>query len=102
RRATALRAELTPANFSAMATKNSKDPGSAPHGGDLGAFQPGQMVAPFEQALVALKPGQISQPVRTQFGWHIIYRPTYAEAKANVDRALGSRTSQAGESAYVA
>jgi peptidyl-prolyl cis-trans isomerase D len=102
RKAVALRAELTPANFASMAEKNSKDPGSARRGGDLGAFDRGQMVAPFEQALLTLKPGQISEPIRTQFGWHIIYRPTYAEARDEIVRKLGSATMQTAESTYVA
>jgi hypothetical protein len=101
RKAAALRATLTPANFATVAQKESKDPGSASHGGDLGAFEHGQMVAPFEQALLALKPGQISQPVHTQFGWHLIYRPTYAEAHDDVARKLGAQTMQVAQAAYV-
>lgn len=102
RKAAALRVGLTPANFATVAEKNSKDPGSASHGGDLGAFEPGQMVAPFEQALRGLKPGEISQPVHTQFGWHLIYRPTYAEAHDDVARKLGAQTMQVAEQAYIA
>ncbi len=101
RKAVALRVGLTPANFATVAQKNSKDPGSAQHGGDLGAFDHGQMVAPFEQALVTLKPGEISQPVRTQFGWHLIYRPTYAEAHDDVARKLGQAGMQKAESEYI-
>jgi parvulin-like peptidyl-prolyl isomerase len=42
--------------------------------GDLGAFGPGMMVKPFEDAVFALEVGQISEPVQTQFGWHLIER----------------------------
>lgn len=60
------------ANFEALAKKNSQDPGSAPKGGELPWFAEGAMVKPFEDAALALKPGQVSEPVRTQFGWHLI------------------------------
>jgi hypothetical protein len=102
RKAQALRAEATPANFADLAQKNSQDPGSARRGGDLGVFQKGQMVPAFEQALLGLKPGQISQPVKTQFGWHIIYRPTYDEVKAEIGRAAGAQVTQKAESLYIA
>jgi hypothetical protein len=102
RRILAIRAEATPANFGELAMKNSQDPGTARKGGDLGVFERGQMVAPFEQALLALKFGGISQPVRTQFGWHIIYRPTYAEVKDQIGKVAGAKQMAAAESTYIA
>lgn len=61
--------------FDALAKKLSKDPGSKDKGGDLGWFSPQQMVAPFSEAVIALKNGEITQtPVQSQFGWHVIQR----------------------------
>lgn len=60
-------------NFSSLAQLHSKCPSSA-RGGDLGEFGPGQMVKPFEDATVATPIGSISQPVQTQFGFHLIHR----------------------------
>jgi peptidyl-prolyl cis-trans isomerase SurA len=59
-------------NFAAVASVVSEDPGSAAEGGDLGWSNPGQFVPEFEKQLAQLQPDEISQPFRTQFGWHII------------------------------
>lgn len=59
------------ADFAETATEKSTGP-SAPNGGDLGWFGPGMMVAPFEEALMTLEVGDISDPVETQFGWHVV------------------------------
>ncbi len=58
--------------FNAVASVVSEDPGSAAEGGDLGWAGPGTFVPEFERQLAQLQPEEISQPFRTQFGWHII------------------------------
>jgi len=61
------------AKFEDLAKKNSKDPGSAAQGGDLGWAPSSNYVQPFAQAVTELKKGEIApKPVQTQFGWHII------------------------------
>lgn len=59
-------------DFAKIAKKSSIDLGSAKNGGDLGFFSAGQMVPEFEAAAVKLKPGEVSGPVKTKFGYHII------------------------------
>ena len=60
-------------SFDVVAREYSIDPGSAQNGGDLGEFPRGVMVPEFEKAAFDLKtPGEVSEPVKTQFGWHII------------------------------
>ncbi|HXF48595.1 MAG TPA: peptidylprolyl isomerase [Verrucomicrobiae bacterium] len=58
--------------FAALARQYSEDPTAGKNGGDLGWFVRGQMVPAFDSAVFALKPGELSQPVRTDFGWHVI------------------------------
>lgn len=74
-------------DFEALARENSTGP-SGPNGGDLGWFAPEQMVKPFADAVVALEDGQVtSEPVQTQFGWHVILRE---ESRANEPPTLDS------------
>lgn len=60
------------ADFAQLARENSQDPGSAPQGGDLGWAQRGMFVGPFEEALFAMKVGEVRGPIKTQFGYHVI------------------------------
>ena len=60
------------ADFALLARKYSADPGSAMQGGALGFVDQGQFVPEFERAVAELAPGEISTPVRTTFGYHII------------------------------
>jgi len=59
-------------DFAELAKEYSGDKGSAEQGGDLGWFGKGKMVEIFENAAFALKPGEMSEPVKTEFGWHLI------------------------------
>ncbi len=72
--AEAIKAELAAGKpFELLAMEKSTDPSGAQNGGDLGFFSRGMMVKPFEDAAFALtEPGQLSEPIESQFGWHII------------------------------
>jgi len=59
-------------DFAAIAKEKSKDPGSKESGGDLGYFTKDQMVPEFAEAAFKLDKGQLSEPVKTQFGWHVL------------------------------
>jgi len=96
-------------DFAAAAKENSQDPGSAVNGGDLGFFEQGQMVPPFEQAAFALKPGQMSEIVESQFGFHIIKVADrqdtrvvpLEEAKAQIEQYLQQQSRQTETQAFV-
>lgn len=60
------------ADFASLAKKHSDDPGSGMMGGELGFTGPGQLVPEYEAAATKLSPGELSEPVQTQFGYHLI------------------------------
>ncbi len=81
------------ADFAQLAKDNSKDPGSAVQGGDLGWAQRGMFVGPFEDALFAMSVGEIRGPVKSDFGYHVLkleeveagHVKTFDEARAEVE-----------------
>ena len=91
--AKAIKAELDKgADFAELAKKKSKDPGAS-DGGDLGFFTKEQMVPEFSAVALTLEPGKISDPVKSQFGWHIIKveekrsrkAPDFEQVKAQIE-----------------
>lgn len=89
-------------DFAAVATEASEDPGSARAGGSLGWVERGIMVPAFEQALFAMEEGTLSEPVRTEFGWHLIRLEaieqlggtSFAEAREELQRDFGRRRAE--------
>lgn len=83
------------ADFAAIAAEHSEDPGSKDNGGDLGWFGRGQMVAEFENAVFAAKPGDIVGPIKSQFGYHIIkvegFRPEHQRPFEEVQEQIRFR-----------
>ena len=94
-------------DFNKLAAENSKDPGSKSKGGDLGYFTHGRMVPQFDEAAFKLKKGEVSPPVQSQFGWHIIKvedrrpraLPAFEQVKERILASLTNRKAQevAGE-----
>jgi len=82
------------ADFATLAKAESDDTGSGANGGDLGTFKHGQMVPAFETAAFALPAGKVSEPVKTQFGYHLIKMDskeakTFDQAKAEIVEKMG-------------
>jgi peptidyl-prolyl cis-trans isomerase C len=90
------------ADFAELAQGRSTGP-SGPGGGELGWFGAGQMVPEFEQAVQGLEPGQVSEPVQTQFGWHVVRlnerrdraAPPLEDVRPQVEQELRTRNVQA-------
>ncbi len=89
--------------FADIAREVSQDPGSARNGGDLGFFTAGRMVAPFSAAAFELEPGEVSDPVETQFGWHVIkveerratQLPQFEDMREQIENFLTRQAQQA-------
>ena len=89
-------------DFAKVAGELSKDPGSKTDGGDLGFFTKDRMVEPFAEAAFKLEPGQVSEPVKSQFGWHVIKVedrrskpvPSFDEMKDQVETYLARKAQQ--------
>jgi peptidyl-prolyl cis-trans isomerase C len=89
-------------DFAKVAGELSKDPGSKTDGGDLGFFTKDRMVEPFAEAAFKLQPGQVSEPVKSQFGWHVIKVedkrtkpvPSFEEMKDQVETYLARKAQQ--------
>lgn len=91
-------------DFAKLAKDNSKDPGSAAQGGDLGWAQKGMFVGPFEDALFSMQPGEIRGPVKTQFGYHVLklekveagHLQSFDEARAEIEAEYRKDRAQTG------
>lgn len=89
-------------DFAALAKEFSKDPGSKETGGDLGFFSKGQMVPQFEEAAFKMKAGEVSPPIETQFGWHVLKveekrtkpLPTFDQVKDRIVASLVNKKTQ--------
>jgi len=97
------------ADFEQLAKEKSIEPAAQSTGGNLGWFPRGQMVAPFEYVAFSLRVGKISQPVKTDFGWHIIevlekqsaQYPVYEDMKDKLITYLGSQKREEAFQTYL-
>lgn len=87
------------ADFAETAQERSTGP-SGPNGGELGWFGPGMMVAPFEEAVTGMEPGDVSEPIQTQFGWHVVkLNDTRMQEAPSLEEMRGELTQQLQEAA---
>lgn len=108
--AAAIKAQLDGgADFTTLAKEKSTEPAAKESGGDLGTFGRGRMVAEFEKAAFAMQKGQISDPIQTSYGWHVIQvtditgdAPDYEKMKEEVKAALVDSQVQAQFSDWLA
>jgi parvulin-like peptidyl-prolyl isomerase len=89
------------AKFAELAQAESDDTGSGANGGDLGAFTKGRMVPEFEKAAFSQPIGVVGDPVKTQFGYHLILvekrqSKPFEEAKAEIQQRIGPEQAQKG------
>lgn len=93
-----------PSKFTALANAKTEDPSGKGKGGDLGFVSRGQLVPQFEQAMYQLKDGEISKPVRTDFGWHIIKRIAHRVSATDAQaykQTLIQKAKTSGEVAFL-
>mgnify|MGYP001563644377 FL=1 len=81
-------------DFAVLARAHSEDPGSATRGGDLGWMAPGQLVPEFQRAMDALKPGELSAPVQSSYGLHLIQVMERREQGTNAERLRNAARTQ--------
>jgi parvulin-like peptidyl-prolyl isomerase len=94
------------ADFATLAKTESDDAGSGATGGELPPFRHGQMVAPFDTAAFALKPGELSEPVKSQFGYHIILvvshdTKPFEEVRAELEAKMKPEESQKAVNKFI-
>ncbi len=96
-----IQSKLTKRNFASMAKKYSVDTSNADKGGSLGTFGKGRMVPEFEKVAFSIKPGKVSEPVKTQFGWHFILVqkkiPAFTAQYKNYEKDLAKELIQQGK-----
>ncbi len=102
KKAEAIRAEATAANFAKLAAARTEEPGGGERGGELPLFGPQEMVPEFEKAVRDIKPGEISPVIQTSYGYHVIYRLPYSEVREKFAPLAAQRNGAIADSIYLA